>query len=89
MADYFQEHEKLLVGEGQQFRLGKQIYRCSTPDCGLLHCADMEDGKEEVTVSTMSRAIQIGKYFLAHSTYAYSMMGTDLTIQKANLSWQS
>ena len=43
----------------------------------------MEDGKEEVTVSTMSRAIQIGKYFLTHSTYAYSMMGTDLTIQKA------
>ena len=31
----------------------------------------------------MSKAIQIGKYFLAHSTYAYSMMGTDLTIQKA------
>ena len=50
---------------------------------GLLHCADMEDDKAEVTASTMSKAIQIGKYFLAHSTYAYSMMGTDLTIQKA------
>ena len=43
----------------------------------------MEDEKAEVTASTMSKAIQIGKYFLAHSTYAYSMMGTDLTIQKA------
>ncbi len=31
----------------------------------------------------MSKGDQIGKYFLAHSTYAYSMMGTDLTIQKA------
>ena len=31
----------------------------------------------------MNRAIQIGKYFLAHSTYAYSVMGTDLSIQKA------
>ena len=49
----------------------------------LLHCADMEDDKAEVTASTMSKAIQIGKYFLAHSTYAYSMMGTDLAIQKA------
>ena len=43
----------------------------------------MEDDKAEVTTSTMSKAIQIGKYFLAHSTYAYSMMGTDLSIQKA------
>ena len=31
----------------------------------------------------MNQAIQIGKYFLAHSTYACSMMGTDLSIQKA------
>ena len=31
----------------------------------------------------MAKAIAIGKYFLAHSGYAYSMMGTDISIQKA------
>ncbi len=84
MADYFQEHEKFLVGEGRQFPIGQA--NISVPYSGLrglLHCADMEDDKAEVTASTMSKAIQIGKYFLAHSTYAYSMMGTDLSIQKA------
>ena len=35
MADYFQEHEKFSGWRGAgNFRLGEQIYRCSTPDCG-------------------------------------------------------
>ena len=84
MADYFQEHEKFLVGEGQAISDWASKYIGAVLRiAGLLHCADMEDDKTEVTASTMSKAIQIGKYFLAHSTYAYSMMGTDLTIQKA------
>lgn len=84
MADYFQEHEKFLVGEGQAISDWASKYIGAVLRiAGLLHCADMEDDKAEVTASTMSKAIQIGKYFLAHSTYAYSMMGTDLTIQKA------
>ena len=84
MADYFQEHEKFLVGEGQAISDWASKYIGAVLRiAGLLHCADMEDEKAEVTASTMSKAIQIGKYFLAHSTYAYSMMGTDLTIQKA------
>ena len=84
MADYFQEHEKFLVGEGQAISDWASKYIGAVLRiAGLLHCADMEDDKAEVTASTMSKAIQIGKYFLAHSTYAYSMMGTDLAIQKA------
>ena len=84
MADYFQEHEKFLVGEGQAISDWASKYIGAVLRiAGLLHCADMEDDKAEVTSSTMSKAIQIGKYFLAHSTYAYSMMGTDLSIQKA------
>lgn len=84
MADYFQEHKKFLVGEGQAISDWASKYIGAVLRiAGLLHCADMEDDKTEVAASTMSRAIQIGKYFLAHSTYAYSMMGTDLTIQKA------
>ena len=84
MADYFQEHEKFLVGEGQAISDWASKYIGAVLRiAGLLHCAEMEDDKTEVTASTMSKAIQIGKYFLAHSTYAYSMMGTDLSIQKA------
>ena len=84
MADYFQEHEKFLVGEGQAISDWASKYIGAVLRiAGLLHCADMEDDKAEVTASTMSKAIQIGKYFLAHSVYAYSMMGTDLSIQKA------
>ena len=33
----------------------------------------------------MRRAIAIGEYFLAHSRYAYSVMGVDETIRKARV----
>ncbi len=50
---------------------------------GLLHLAG-EDSGTEISAHTMCNAIQIGKYFLAHSVYAYSMMGgNDIEIQKA------
>ena len=84
MADYFQEHEKFLAGEGQAISDWASKYIGAVLRiAGLLHGADMDDGDREISVSTMNQAIQIGKYFLAHSTYAYSMMGTDLSIQKA------
>ncbi len=84
MADYFQEHEKFLAGEGQAVSDWASKYIGAVLRiAGLLHGADMDDGDREISVSTMNQAIQIGKYFLAHSTYAYSMMGTDLSIQKA------
>ena len=84
MADYFQEHERFLAGEGQAISDWASKYIGAVLRiAGLLHGADMDDGENEISASTVSRAIQIGKYFLAHSTYAYSMMGTDLSIQKA------
>lgn len=64
MADYFQGHGKFLVGGGQAISDWASKYIGAVLRiAGLLHCADMEDDKEEVTVSTMSKAIQIGKYF--------------------------
>ena len=84
LADYFQEHEKFLAGEGQAISDWASKYIGAVLRiAGLLHCADMEDTEQDVSASTVSRAIQIGKYFLAHATYAYSMMGSDLSIQKA------
>ena len=44
-----------------------------------------EEGEyaSEIPGEIMRKAIEIGKYFLAHSAYAYSMMGNDLSIKKA------
>ncbi len=50
MADYFQEHEKFLVGEGQAISDWASKYIGAVLRiAGLLHCADMEDDKTEVT----------------------------------------
>lgn len=84
IGDYFQEHERFLAGEGQAISDWASKYIGAVLRiAGLLHGADMDAGDIEISISTMNRAIQIGKYFLAHSMYAYSMMGTDLSIQKA------
>ena len=85
MADYFEEHERYLIGEGQAISDWASKYiGAILRIAGLLHGADMEPDERVISAQTVSRAIRIGKYFLAHSCYAYSMMGTDLTIQKAN-----
>ncbi len=84
MADYFQQHERFLTGEGQAISDWASKYIGAVLRiAGLLHAADMDTGDYEITAATLSRAIQIGEYFLAHSSYAYSMMGNDLSIQKA------
>lgn len=84
MDQYFREHERYLVGEGQAISDWASKYIGAVLRiAGLLHGADMRGDQHEISSETLSRAIQIGEYFLAHSGYAYSMMGTDLSIQKA------
>ena len=82
--DYFSEHERYRAGEGQATADWASKYIGAVLRiAGLLHGADMEPGDYEISASTIRRAIEIGKYFLAHSSYAYSMMGGDLNIKKA------
>lgn len=82
MIDYFQEHEQFLVGEGQAIADWASKYIGAVLRiAGLIHVATFKN--MEVEVETIEHAIQIGKYFLAHAIYAYSLMGTDLSIQKA------
>lgn len=52
---------------------------------GLLHCAIHKGESAEIAVSldTMNRAIEIGKYFMAHALCAYSIMGADRTLRGA------
>jgi len=84
IADYFEAHEQYLVGEGQAISDWASKYIGTVLRiAGLLYCADVDDENGEIPVATMKQAIQIGKYFLAHATYAYAMMGTDLSVQKA------
>ena len=85
MAAYFKQHEQYLTGEGQAISDWASKYIGAVLRiAGLLHAADMtEGGSPIITDDTLARAICIGQYFLAHSSYAYSMMGTDLSIQKA------
>ena len=81
---YFAEHEKYLLGEGQATADWANKYIGAVLRiAGLLHCADMDPGHCEISAATIGRAIEIGKYFLAHSGYAYSMMSGDINIRKA------
>ncbi len=85
LSAYFSYHEKYLVGEGQAISDWACKYIGTVLRvAGLLHAAEMtEDGSPIITEGTMAKAISIGSYFLQHAQYAYSMMGTDLSIQKA------
>ena len=82
MADYFQEHERYLAGEGQAISDWACKYIGTVLRiAGLLHASETDT--KEISRKELCRAIEIGRYFLAHSGYAYSRMGTDLNIQKA------
>ena len=84
IADCFAEHEKYLLGEGQAIAdWGNKYIGAVLRIAGLLHSAEMSSVEERVSAETIRRAIQIGQYFLAHSAYAYSMMGGDLNVRKA------
>ena len=84
IAHHFHEHEIYLSGEGQMISDWASKYIGAVLRiAGLLHVAEPDRDDDEISSDTMRRAIEIGKYFLAHSAYAYSMMGSDLSIKKA------
>ncbi|MEI3413828.1 MAG: DUF3987 domain-containing protein [Christensenellales bacterium] len=85
LDEYFGTHERYLVGEGQAIADWASKYIGTVLRiAGLLHAAELNgEDRPSISVQTMNRAIRICAYFLAHAQYAYSMMGTDLCIQKA------
>ena len=84
IAECFAEHEKYLLGEGQAIAdWGNKYIGAVLRIAGLLHGAEMSSAEELISAETIRRAVQIGQYFLAHSAYAYSMMGGDLNVRKA------
>jgi len=52
---------------------------------GVLHCVRHHKAPQDYPVSadTMNRAIAIGKYFLEHAKYTFSLMGADKAMQDA------
>lgn len=52
---------------------------------GLLHCVEHKasPAKHPVSKQTMDNAIEIGRYFLEHAKYAFSIMGADKTLRDA------
>jgi len=85
IAAYFQQHEQFLVGEGQAISDWASKYIGAVLRiAGLIHATETAQADAApISGDTIQRAIRIGQYFLQHSLYAYSMMGTDLSIQKA------
>lgn len=87
ISAHFDEHECFIVGPGQYMAdwAGKYIgavLRIS----GLLHVAEFSGGNY-ISGDTMQRAIEIGRYYLAHAAYAYTTMGNDSEASKALYVW--
>lgn len=81
---FFREHERYLVGEGQEIIDWASKYVGTVLRiAGLIHVAVSDEEDMVIQDSTIKKAIKIGQYFLAHARYAYSMMGTDTSIKKA------
>ncbi len=84
IAQCFAQHEQYLVGEGQEISDWANKYIGTVLRiAGLLHAAQTGEIPSDISSATMENAIRIGQYFLAHTRYAYSVMGTDLSVQKA------
>ena len=84
ISEHFAKHELFLAGEGQIISDWAAKYIGAVLRiAGLLHACEGPNISSEIIGNEMVRAIRIGNYFLTHSGYAYSMMGTDLSIKKA------
>lgn len=84
IESYFNENEALLSDRTCPMRewLAKNVgavLRIS----GVLHLASGLDHNTLVSSDTMIKAVAIGRYFRNHARYAYSVMGVDDTVKKA------
>lgn len=85
ISEYFLEHEAFLTGEGQEISDWANKYIGTVLRiAALIHLAEYGHEEAEISDVTLQKAIDIGKYFLAHVRYAYALMGNDLSLKKAN-----
>lgn len=87
VSTHFLEHEHYITGPGQYMAdwAGKYIGSVLRI-AGLLHAAEFSNDCY-ISSNTMQRAIEIGRYYLAHAAYAYTTMDGDPSITKALFAW--
>ncbi len=81
---YFNENEALLSDRTCPMRewLAKNV-GAVLRIAGVLHLASGLDHNTLVSPDIMTKAVAIGQYFRNHARYAYSVMGVDDTVKKA------
>ena len=82
IARHFDENERFLAGSGQVIAEWSNKYIGTILRiAGLMQLAEGDD--HMITGAMMERAIRIGRYYQAHTLYAYAQIGGDLKQQKA------
>lgn len=85
ISDCFEEHEIFMREDGAAIADWANKYIGTVLRiAGLLHVGDGETEQQEISASVMHRAIEIGRYFLAHASYAYALIDSDETLKKAD-----
>lgn len=85
ISDCFEEHEIFMREDGAAIAGWANKYIGTVLRiAGLLHVGDGETEQQEISASVMHRAIEIGRYFLAHASYAYALIDSDETLKKAD-----
>lgn len=84
IESYFNENKALLSDRTCPMRewLAKNV-GAVLRIAGVLHFASGLDHNTFVSSDTMTKAVAIGRYFRNHARYAYSVMGVDDTVKKA------
>ena len=72
---------QLLDDLGDMDGWGEKFLGAALRIAGNLHCIESKaiSAKKPLSSKTMRNAIEIGKYFLQHAKYTYSLMGADKT----------
>lgn len=82
IARHFDENERFLAGSGQVIAEWSNKYIGTILRiAGLIQLAEGND--RMITGEMMERVIRIGRYYQAHTLYAYAQIGGDLKQQKA------
>lgn len=82
---HYMEHQRYLLNHSRDMlEWGSKYLGLVLRIAGLLHVSAGLSG-DEISGPLMTCAIMIGQYAFAHAEYAYSIMGADETVEKAQM----
>lgn len=88
LREHFYWVEPQLIGALEDMSdWGGKLVGATVRIAGILHCAENKQKATLVSISgkTMSNAIAMSKYFLAHAKYAYAQYGANRVLEDARL----